>query len=301
MTPRVRFVLLVLLAACGGDGPSGPLGEFYADYAVVVCDHAEPCCDAAKLPFDRAACVESVRSLGTLALLVSSPHQQFDEAAAKKCLSQTPARLKTCESAEPPSCDVLKGTLDVGDECTDNDECRSPARGEVFCDSETDDGPEFCTATGPAKEGEPCVATCEEPGENCFARAEAGQFGGICYREDDLQCEPATSTCQPLLALGTPCDGIDQCERGTWCNFTACMPRLDLGEPCGGFGTCVEDAYCAEDGTCAKRKDHGEPCIDDSECKETVCSVDGVCASDWYGETFEDTFVGMLACRREPI
>ncbi len=168
-------------------------------------------------------------------------------------------------------CASLKPTgasCSAGWECAVGTECWGPS------------GSKVCTpmiAVGAAcSPGQPCVA-----GHRC---------GG------------ANGTCVPLYSgqVGHRCTGNDGCQWGLWCagassySLGTCSAASATGTPCIAPIECGPDSFCSS--TCQRRRDAGQVCQQDYECKwGLVCrsgscialgAVGALCGSDYDCQRF---------------
>jgi hypothetical protein len=165
----------------------------------------------------------------------------------------------TLNDADTTPCDdLLIGTLEVGAECSGNDQCL----GDAFCDKAVGSDCGVCRAeklNGAAcAENEECASDfCHPQTDVCAERAEAGE---ACASKDDCGgtrvCSPTTSTCvdEPTWSAGTPCRDFIDCDvtqSGLYCDpeMMQCRAFLALDDSCGlGTALCnfFEDEYCGQ-------------------------------------------------------
>ncbi len=281
----VAGLAFALTTSCGKSEVQGPvtLEEFTAGAAAARCDSLGGCCDRASHSFDRASC-EAATTLRLVALWSEDEKVEYNPAVGGACLDQL-RRSMSCGQANDAdgalsACDDLfVGTVPVGGECRSTSQCqgvRSRGAQCVFND-DGEEGSGVCTIverTTPArgKAGDACVGTCNE-GEGCsldVAPTAGGQppVNVACYIKDGLYCQfNDRPRCQPLVAVGEPCDSSDACVSGAFCdlNDQHCRERQPDGARCDDGRGCAT-RYCVYDeldqGTC------GEPTVDAEECSE---------------------------------
>lgn len=192
-----------------------------------------------------------------------------------------------CESGT--SCDrdtnrCEKTNPKLGDRCTaQHDFCQ----GTSWCQISPDGVTGTCVTAVPA-------------GSRCGSYLE----GSLPRCERGFDCSPLSSTCEPPAGEGAPCDSF--CGVGLFCHFQkkTCMRVPKLGEPCDmvceGLLACVEGTCaprpalcepCAQTRACAigaicdpvslrcaSRREPGEPCGWDLDCRLGICD-EGLCVA----------------------
>jgi hypothetical protein len=247
----------------GSDAPV-PQSEFPTRFADLVCDSLANCCQSAGFAMDVTGCKQAQVARRSAALSMADPQKvEYDARAAGECLAaaRSVIRCGQLESVEAPACDdVLRGKLQLGEPCTESDECQ-PQPGEPYirCASQGDDALSVCTTERGQEwprgaRGEACTMTCFDDdcsgiavpvpnlagGEAPFPRAEVA-----CFRNDGLYCE--RGTCARTLAVGRACDDEAACSGNAFCDRdtrTCVTPRAD-GEPCGADSQC-ESKECGD-------------------------------------------------------
>jgi hypothetical protein len=129
------------------------------------------------------------------------------------------------------------------------------------------------------KDGACAAAACDDLVHNgdesdvdCGGSCMACPIGSLC--RDDSDCE--TGNCQSgLCGEPDPCrnDALDGTETDVDCGG-AC-PKCSDGASCLINADCYSD-LCT-DGVCAPKKGEGEPCVNDTECREGLVCKDGIC------------------------
>jgi hypothetical protein len=266
---------------CGRAEEEGPTSveDFAGAVAQTFCDSLGECCEQANESFDGAACRGEAQAT-LLAILTQNEKMAFDKAAARACLDQL-KRSAVCGEADDTddalsACEeVLVGTVPVGGSCGESDECQPDGSSQVGCELDEDASNGVCTVreTVPVTRGrlgEACDITCD--GDECSVDAAPGLGGEpadyvACFVKDGLHCPFAPeATCQPLAAVGKPCDDSDSCVRGAYCDFTnqLCAKPQANGARCDERRDCVSRHCDYTDGenagTCA------EPTVSASEC-----------------------------------
>lgn len=193
----------------------------------------------------------------------------------------------------------------LGDPCRSNEEC-SP---ELVCFSQSCTLPSFkpCRRSSDCPYPQKCVGgQCtlfKEKGQDCekdeecdytcnFEEKKCVDFKFVDYGKpcgeingDLVRClkgscsanpeNPNELICQPYSREGENCSGGRVCDIGLFCSESGvCQKIPQEGQSCKLF--CAWGFYC-QDGVCRKLKNTGEVCIDNRECKTSVC-VEGRCA-----------------------
>jgi hypothetical protein len=159
-------------AACSSGTASSStvtLSDFPDRYAQVLCDGVEPCCAAAALAYDAAACTEAALDSITQALGVLASRQDtvYDPDAAAQCLRELASALRECSVDRAPACaNLFTGTRPAGADCALSSQC---AGVNAYCSA---DG--VCASAAPS--------ACELDATQCEARdpdaANAARCGG---------------------------------------------------------------------------------------------------------------------------
>src|SRR5262245_20754819 len=224
------FGVAVLLGACGKSEGSGPVTrqELPTRLADVMCNSLAGCCKSSGHPFDITACKQAFAAeLDGEIDEELSPNVRYNAEAAGDCVDALKAttRCGDFDEADTSACRrVFQGTLPIGAQCVDSDECREASGQFVSCYSEDGVSPAVCTleesSSGTTsvhgKQGQTCAATCDEGDECDFASvplpapwpnepAPLPVAQVVCYRDDGLYCSYAETTCQPLLEVGATC------------------------------------------------------------------------------------------------
>lgn len=172
---------------------------------------------------------------------------------------------------DPRLCPVLKGTLELGAQCENNqfgDGCREG----LVCVSNTCVEPpvlpvpiggvcKFDWETLPCAAGSYCAYIDGSDERVCLAKPVAGDpcdpaVSYLCGPSaNDLVCGASSSVCEPAPAAGEPCYENFLCGPGNYCDggkgFT-CQPRFELGDTCAADAVCPVDAWCSA-GICEAR------------------------------------------------
>jgi hypothetical protein len=293
---RRYLAVLAVVAACGGDGDGGPVGYDDLPGAVIsaYCNVYVSCglvddfatCQNLKLDVEFDAAIGAAIDAGLVIY-------HADQAGA--CLagisSSTCERNRLFEN-QPEACNLtFEGTVAGGGECGIDEECISQQCDVPSC-------PDACckgTCIGDVRESRPHV------GDAC------GRTGTVnCV---DSFCDSTTHVGTAYLALGTACQGSDECITGI-CNGV-CTALPDTGETCSpgtqqacrnigntcstttmkcvAFGlsgdACTGNAECSPiykcgtSGTCVLGPRTGEPCgAGPGNCVDTsFCNTSGIC------------------------
>jgi hypothetical protein len=276
------LVCAVVLGAAGvGSGckdskKEDPAAAFIARY----CDVYKPCCMAAGLPTDGAAC---------RALFAEAP--AYDAAAGEACLSglqQASGQAGFCEGdvAPPTSCAQALGGSTNG-ACILDSDCPPPDQGDARCISGSMNGKvvhQCQTQTRGQLGSTPCVGSVRG-GVTQYRGTSDGSIpaqGTLCDAADGLRCDG--TACVALGAAGEGCSGLsEECVDGTFCDVTVgqCAARKALGAACIDQALeCQDGAYCdAASMTCVAQLDIGGACTDNGQCRTANCGADGQCAA----------------------
>ncbi|MGD0528991.1 MAG: hypothetical protein ABSE49_27885 [Polyangiaceae bacterium] len=167
--------------------------------------------------------------------------------------------------------------------------------------------PSECNFTGTLAAGTACNESFQCVSGLCFQLATVGEAGAA---PPDTTC----GTCQPLLAVGTPCsasscvpgavcdlqasqptcvipsvgsqgaacDGLAKvCGAGLYCEATTstCQPTLAVGQACTAAGDCTPPAGCRAS-TCAAPGEAGDSCQVDTDCASGLgCGQSATCGA----------------------
>ena len=109
--------------------------------------------------------------------------------------------------------------------------------------------------------------------------------GGACFYNVDCAGAPDTAECAPtqrcvaLPTAGFPCVN-GSCAADFFCGTNAiCQPKLAAGAPCTGLNQCQEELFCdftSITPTCVAQQGAGAACTSDAQCLSTEC-VPGQC------------------------
>lgn len=176
-----------------------------------------------------------------------------------------PACMSACC---PGKCSTSQTGVPVGGDCTTD-----PCIADAFCDRMGDmpNDPGVCKAKGQASAacnaGNECAdgLTCDGGSRTCFQQSRTGE-----------QCNPDLAN-NPCLNANEYCDATS----------SKCTALPKPGQPCVTSGSrmnqCAIYALCQE-GTCQKRPDVGEPCMNDNclgnlECRAPTMGEPEVCSA----------------------
>jgi hypothetical protein len=125
----------------------------------------------------------------------------------------------------------------------------------------------------PAKQGEPCGSTNDEP--TVYE----------CFEDPAFYCDLSDETCKAKTPIGESCEAGSTCTDDAYCDWTGtskCVAKVGVGGACGGSGAlCNDDLYCSTNATCVVKKAAGEDCVDYEECAGSC--VDGKCETQSSG------------------
>lgn len=233
---------------------------------------------------------------------------EFDTAAVTTCLEQ--ARNTSCLQ-EPPNCAVLRGTVEGGGSCFENDDCVSG----FSCDTSSS-CPGTCIPRVP-------IGLSPGPGQECVTTAY--RLGGVCTQllglnescAGGLTCaEPNVCSSQNVCAppprsrdLNESCSAGEPCGTGLQCANDVCVAlvaengtcsatlRCRDGLRCSSTNVCVVVHYGAAGATCA---DEGDACKPGFFCEGGTCSalrsIGGAC-TDFGSECSPELYCGANTCK----
>lgn len=126
------------------------------------------------------------------------------------------------------------------------------------------------------------VSGAVEPEEPCMLSDECRGERSICGFNPTCTDECCPGACRFIpgpFAAGEPCDSAQECESGTYCDFSAgasavCTAQPREGDPCeeinyGNSDTCTDGTFCNEDLVCEKPREDGAACSNDDQCRGT--------------------------------
>jgi hypothetical protein len=263
---KIRWLAFAALAAAGcDDAPSIALEDLNAETIRARCERLVRC----GLLATEETCTAFFRTPDedNLHAAIDAGKIHYDGEAAHRCLEALAALPcdETSREVRIPveACEqMLAGTLEVGDPCAFDRECRSGSCDAPVCPSDSC-CTGSCLATRVAAIGAPCTTD-----EECVGEA-------FCSRQ---------GLCSPLAARGQPCRLDAHCDHGLACigatelEDGACRALPLLGESCP-YGRCAElGATCSDAGLCVPTSLPGAPCATGSDCSPfSVCGPGGVC------------------------
>lgn len=299
-----RLVVLVGLAACGGDigsmsnsGPPAPV-EGEDQIKAAWCDALVRC----EIYPDVDTCMDAIDVVGAdVRAAVEGGNASFDPSQASACedaLGQL-ACEELADTADIEPCGhVWDGTLPDGDSCAISTECSSGFCDPGGCDPAVSCCTGLCVSiddSGVPIGGDCSIDDCATDGYCDFdavpatcralvalegACSEGQCTGGLYCRITDPDI--GTGVCSDLPGEGEPCDpDYPACARAdNWCDPAddTCRPLAAVGEPCDeATDNCVAYAWCSPDGECVARPSEGEPCEDWPPCMGDLECVDDTC------------------------
>jgi hypothetical protein len=295
-------VVAISLGACGSSTFGPPTAAAAcSDYAAKVCERAQACEPGfvALIGYGTTAdCVSAEAAICQRTL--AEPHTGYTPARAQACGDALGAM--TCAAfrsqATAPVCLPKGGTIANGGSCSDGSQCAS---GRCNVTDWTQCG--TCVAQVPL--GQACTAT--ECADNLVCSASAPGvvntvcttpvgIGGHCNDDRvcpaDARCDPTTSTCVKLPALGDPCDPsvVFFCDPATTpalCDSTTlrCAGPIVVvhpGAPCPSAPTTCAGGICSLDAnsgavTCVANVPSGGACAPTDNCAYGSNCVGGTC------------------------
>ncbi|MGN6108684.1 MAG: hypothetical protein ACTHU0_26495 [Kofleriaceae bacterium] len=319
MIDRRLALALALAAGCGDNIPAIELADLHAESVAARCERLVRCGLLADL--DVCTAYFRVPDEAGLYAAIAAGKIRYDAASAQACQDAL-ARLDCDETSRdarttPEPCTrMLEGTIETGDECVFDAECRSGAcNAPEVCPFDTCCGG-TCIPSAFAAPGEPCEAdrdcvsehfcgpdrTCHglsTPGQSCRRDAHC-DHGLACIGATELQ----EGTCRKLPAIGESCPYLRCAELGATCNAAQrCVPVGLPGAPCVADSDCSPFTLCGTSGTCVDVPGRGMPCdfrcAGEAWCSEgtcvaplentTPCTADDQCASQYCrgGALFE--------------
>jgi hypothetical protein len=273
----VAFASAALAVACNSD-KQDPAVAFIVRY----CDVYKPCCTAAGLPGDGAAC----RGLFMSTL---SAQSRYDATAGESCLAALQATADQpgfCagDVATPSVCAQAFGGATGA--CVEDTDCPPSDQGDVRCVSSTMNGMVLrqCQIQMRGQLGStPCLGSMRG-GITLYSGTSDGSIPAtaiLCDAADGLRCDG--TACVALAAAGEGCSGLsEECVEGDFCDVTVgqCAARQPIGGACIGQALeCADGAYCDEgSAACVAQRDVGAACTDNGQCLTGNCGADSTCA-----------------------
>jgi hypothetical protein len=239
--------------------------DFARVTAESACARLAPCCAGEGLGFEQARCESALAEAFAVPLeLVAQGRALLDAGAAAQCILDMEESLERCTMSRTLACrTALRGTLEVGAQCSSSYECRSEGDGAGWCDSEN----ERCARSPRGRLNDTCGRTCIEddlrfalgdwPGGGPLrCEAVVGLEQNRCFLNDGLHCEKSSGRCQPLGGPGDACELVS-CEPSLFCDAGVCRQRRGLGEACSPFEQASLVPACGAGLTC--RDDSCQP------------------------------------------
>lgn len=290
-----RWLSLLVLVACGGDGGSASLDEVGSKVTEALCALSVRC---ASTP-DAQTCRASQRiDMASVKAAVKAGRLVYHADRGAACVQALGAL--GCHSSflgeEMRACsEMLEGRVAAGGTCYANDECSARGRcedQEAACDTEVQCCAGKCKPVRIVGAGQTCddetscdfglVCAYEDPSAptgTCRTLSKQGESCEDVVCGDALRCDKATNTCKPLVASGQACAAAFDCEQpDETCIDGRCKQRLAVGAACDDTFHCVPWADCS-DGKCVAQPKSGEACSDGGPlCLGGLDCVDGKCA-----------------------
>jgi hypothetical protein len=275
--PLWAFAFAIASAGSGCKSDDDPGAAFIGRY----CDIYKPCCTAAGLPGDGAAC----RALFASS---SSPKAKYDATMGDACISglmQQSSQTGFCEGGIVPPSACARAFGGAAGACVQDSDCAPSSQGDVRCVSSTTNGQTVlkCQLQIRGTAGAtPCVGSVRG-GVTLYGgtSGDAPDQGYLCDAADGLRCDG--TACVALTAQGAPCELSDNCAETDFCDATTgtCAARKPVGTACIDQALeCQAGAYCNTSGgmTCAAQMDVGGACTDNVQCLTGNCP-NGTCAA----------------------
>lgn len=240
------------------------------DFVAEVCEEQAPCCAAAGLPTDEAACgaayAEAFRG------------RELAREGADACLDAYRASANRCATPiwDTPPCDALFATGDgsrgPGEACETDDDCSRPEEdGFALCTGGS------CLGMRRGAEGSsPCIGNLS--GAPVLVDAGDLSLGYVCDLSKGIGCDKATGACRKLPSAGEPCLSGLFCADSDYCSLLTqtCKRGSATGEVCED-GACPESDFCeSATHTCTAKLMAGAACVVSSQCASDSCG-DGKC------------------------
>jgi hypothetical protein len=280
---RARAIFWGFAAALAATGSGLGCGSDKQDPGAVFitryCDIYKPCCVAAGLPGDGAACQAMFAS-------AASPQATYNTTAGEACLSglqATSGQPGFCEGDVVPPLTCAQAFGGAASVCIQDNDCPAPAAGDARCVSSFVNGVDVrkCqTQIRGALGGMPCVGSVR--GDVALYSGTAGDvpdMGYLCYADDGLRCDDGDSgACVALTDVGGPCARSEHCGITAFCDATtgACAPRKPIGADCIDQALeCVDGSYCdVASLVCVAQLDIGGACSSHVQCLTGNCPND---------------------------
>ncbi|MCG5051902.1 MAG: hypothetical protein KA712_02990 [Myxococcales bacterium] len=202
------------------------------------------------------------------------------------------------QCANNNSCDANGscGKKPVGGSCQANAECENGNCSQgVCCNVKCDGVCKACNLEGKrgtcsnVNQGQPDVAgRCETKApETCGTTGVCDGAGACAFHASTVVCRQKTCVDGPSSSSATPetkCDGKGQCPpapTATTCPLIRCDTTNNVCLPnCMADGQCVPSSFCDEGSmSCGGRRNDGEECTSQNQCKTGSRCVEGVCCS----------------------
>jgi hypothetical protein len=239
---------------------AAPLSDAGLAYVAAYCTAVRACCQRGGLG-DAGALAGCETAL---AAAVTAPYRE-----SQGSLVVSPAGLQAWVAAlqqtandclSPPNAvwnGVWMGTRAIGQPCSMSDECMtgSAPTACVVAGSTADGGtpPGVCHAAPHGSLGGACGSSCAT-GYSCsftVYTSDPNAPTALCYASDGLRCDPITSTCVALTALGAPCTSSSDCGDDAYCS-TTCKAHVGEGAPCPDPSACFGEFICSSAAVCTR-------------------------------------------------
>jgi len=279
---RVRVISCGFAAALAATGSGLGCGSDKQDPGAVFitryCDIYKPCCVAAGLPGDGAACKAVFAS-------AASPHASYNATAGEACLNGLQAisgQPGFCEGDVVPPFTCAQAFGGAAGVCIQDNDCPAPAAGDVRCVSGFANGVDVrkCQIQiRGALGGTPCVGSVR--GGVALYSGTTGDIpdmGYLCNADDGLRCDGTSGACVALTADGAACELSSDCVVADFCdaNTGTCAARKANGAACIGQALeCQDGSFCDEASLlCAAQLDIGGACSRHEQCLSGNCPAD---------------------------
>ena len=279
----------LVTSSCSNDLESTYVTQdrFPAAYAQALCTSLQHCCSENTVTFDYGSCTSGWRAYVSAKFTDSAI--DFDPRAATTCVAllnsavdvtcapapgSIPAARDTCQS-------IFQGTVALGGACSSDTDCAASDGGPVFC-SPSGAGGSDAGGTLPLDlplfDGTCALGALPMAGDPC-----AGGATDPCGTDGTLYCDPASTTCQMVGAVGAPCSLAvsSSCAAGSYCVSIAsgddvCAAAQAIGSACTANQQCDATGVCdtASTMTCIARLGAGSSCSSGEQCLSGACDAE---------------------------
>lgn len=266
-------------------------GEFVTQYAASFCQGISGCCAASAIAFDLKSCESSLSAQANAALAgrLADPKIAFDADAATRCINAVHDATAACtdqdlfRTVDEPCNQVFRGTVTLGNACSDNMQCANADGQRVRCTQGVCSVEAGLTSMGDgphAKLGERCAGTCTgtDGGWSCAgigsSTSNSASVEASCWTNEGLYCGSA-GLCAAIPNVGEACASPNYCPAGAYCSNKTCVAQVSSGSCASDSSACNDSSYCeVNTKQCTPKKRDGDTCDQDSECLGGECYGD---------------------------